>query len=137
MTHVIMKVPPGWKHPRDCEDGSYIPLFPSDWRKARAWWLEQKKRWDEGFVFDSDLSWIEKPAQYQQADFVWWAGRRPRQENAMPEWDAATASCFQVYKINVRNHQGFQVSPVLRTMEDLEAWLQTNLPEVPMTVFTN
>lgn len=125
MGREVRMVPPGWQHPKD-DKGRWIPLHSRDWLAEQAEWDEEFAQWKLGFVrsYASDGPKYEpRGADVTKVRYCDYAGRRPHEEDYMPEWPASERTHLMMYETCT---EGTPISPSFATPEELARWLADN-----------
>jgi hypothetical protein len=128
MGREVRMVAPGWQHPtfyneyRRCDD--LKGLYEGPFSVKLAEWLEEEAKWNEGLrrEWGTD-SWKPIKEEYKHHTFEQWTGRKPRQEDYMPEWAPGEATQLMMYETTT---EGTPISPAFDTPEELARWLADN-----------
>lgn len=119
----VRRVPKDWEHPMAYYIDDYLPLKGGSFSKDLKEWLENKEKWDSGFIRDYiTMSWKprDKDCDYS---FEKWYGIKPCQYSYMPEWTEKEKTHYQMYETC---SEGTPISPVMETPEELAHWLEDN-----------
>ena len=122
MGREVRRVPANWQHPKN-SSGHYIPLFGRSYSEALSEWDIFEAQWEQGFCDDHNGGWEPKEALHNAMSFVDWFGRRPDEENYMPDWPEDQRTHWQMYE---DTSEGTPISPVMETPEELAHWLEDN-----------
>ncbi len=103
MGREVRRVPADWKHPKDSEDDSYIPLYN-----------------DYGEALEEFRANIEKMGLGEALDYH---EGGPVSENYMPNWPEGECTHYQMYEDTT---EGTPISPPMPDPESLARWLVDN-----------
>jgi hypothetical protein len=109
MGREIRRVPPNWEHPRDKQDGGYIPMLDIDYDTAAQRWIDELMQWE------NKQEWKGKSCRY----FWDWDGGPPNEEYHRPVF-TEKPTWYQVYETV---SEGCPVSPPFETKEELVDYL--------------
>lgn len=115
MGREVRRVPKDWQHPKGKS------LFRvQDVSKLQAEWDFARDQWNRGLTDDWNGGW--KPHTYTEP-YEDYAGRRPCEEDYMPQWSDDQCTHYQMYETT---SEGSPISPVMETAEALAQWLADN-----------
>jgi hypothetical protein len=140
MGREIRRVPPDWEHPMYMHQ--YLghpmqmvphPLFDEVYEDALAEWEAGKTAWDADEPLPTDWETPKRCRSQIQAEypedtvsFEEWHGEPPDPAYYRHRrWTTEEATAYQVYETV---SEGTPVSPVLKTREELIAWLTSDHP---------
>lgn len=121
MGREIRMVPKDWEHPKN-ENGSYIPLYDGSFKDCDEEWMAEWEKWKEGLCrsYRAEERWEPIDEANKKMLFSDYSGRRPNQEDYMPEWKDEEKTHLQMYETC---SEGSPISPVMETPEELARWL--------------
>lgn len=85
----LVRVPPGWQHPRINLDPAkpYLPLFTSNFASDLAIYRAERASWERGFGPEGTEDTYEE-----------WDGPEPNPLDYLPQWSYLDATHWQVYE---------------------------------------
>lgn len=127
MGREVRKVRANWDHQAYCERNNigYPHLFDGFKAKLEAW-LEGRDQWAKGLCKIGD-DWEPIPQEYidddPNLDYEEWTGPQPDPKAYMPDWDKSERTHYQMYE---NTTEGYPISPVFATKQELLEWLVKN-----------
>lgn len=118
MGRELRRVPADWEHPKN-DSGHLIPLHDGYNKQLREWHNGWRK-WQEGMRSDFNGGWQPLSDRETGMTYVQWAGKKPNQNDYMPDWPESERTHFQMYEICTK---GTPISPVMDSHENLARWL--------------